>query len=230
MIFLADNLWFPPLNVIHHFRELERQRKIVPGSKIYRKAAECYIVAISLMGIMKTLNREFWMQLVSDDEGSPDVRTGCYEKKIRDNDFAVQDVEVVTFDEHTSETNLINFLMNTKLARKKSYDDQTTILCHVHRPILVPPYAELQKALAEKNLATHAPIIIIGKSDPVKETYSMAQIYPTVDLVATFDLVQECLRHPKRRVLRLKRSGKSTIEVMSTPDEKHYPFEKLGLV
>jgi len=229
MIFLTDNLWFPPLNVIHHFRELERQGKIVPGSKIYRKAAEGYIVAISLMGVMKVLGREFWMQLVSDEEESPDVRTGCYEKKIRDNDFAVQDVEVVTFDEHASETNLIDFLMNTKLARKKSYDDQTTILCHVHRPIWVPPHAELQKALAEKHPTTAAPIIIIGKSDPEKETYSMAQIYPTVDLVTTFDLMEECRKHPKRRVLRLRRSGKSTIELTEKPDEKHYPFEKLGL-
>ncbi len=227
---MTDNLWFPPLNVIHHFRELERQGKLVPGSKIYRKAAEGYIVAISLMGVMKILGREFWMQLVSDDEGSPDVRTGCYDKKIRDNDFSVQDVEVVTFDEHASEDNLIDFLMNTKLARKKSYDDQTTILCHVHRPTWVPPYAELQASLANKHLTTKAPVIVIGRSDPTKEIYKMAQIYPAVDLVTSFDLIEECHKHPKRHILRLRRSGKPTIEVVSNPKEKHYPFEKLGVV
>jgi len=37
-------------------------------------ATEAYHVAIMLMGIIKWQKREYWMQIVKDEEGSPDTR------------------------------------------------------------------------------------------------------------------------------------------------------------
>jgi hypothetical protein len=58
----------------------------------------------------------------------------------------------------------------------------------------------------------------------------MAQIYPTVDLDTTFDLMTECKARKYNGVLVLNRSAKGTIETKYNPDEKHYPFENLNLI
>jgi len=39
-------------------------------------ATEAYHVAIMLIGIIKWRKREYWMQIVKDEEGSLDIRTG----------------------------------------------------------------------------------------------------------------------------------------------------------
>ena len=73
MIFLEDKIWFSPLNVIHHFRELENKlSEKEKTSKGFRKADEMYSVAIMLVGIMKVQGREYWLQAVDDKVSSPD--------------------------------------------------------------------------------------------------------------------------------------------------------------
>jgi hypothetical protein len=66
---LNNKIWFSPLNVIHHFKKLEAEGKIATNKKFYRKTCEAFVTAISLIGIIKMLGREFWMQIVDDKEG-----------------------------------------------------------------------------------------------------------------------------------------------------------------
>lgn len=226
---LNNKIWFSPLNVIHHFKKLEAEGKIAPDKKFYRKTCEAFVTAISLIGIIKMLDREFWMQIVDDKEGSPDIRTGCYDKKIRDNDFSIQDVEVVTYDGNSPES-LVDFLLRTKLSNDKAYDEMTTVLCHIHKVTQIPSMQELNRQLLTKNPKIKSPVVILGKADPEKEIYRMAQIYPTVDLDTTFDLMVECKARKYNGVLVLNRSAKGAIETKYNPDEKYYPFENLGLI
>jgi hypothetical protein len=225
---LTNKIWFSPVNVIYHFKKLESEGKIVPGKKHYRKCCEAFIAAVSLVGVIKMLGREFWMQIVDDSEDSPDVRTGCYEKKIRDNDFAIVDVEVVTYDINSSE-NLVDFLLRTKLSDTKGYDNLTTILCHINKITNVPDVQELNRQLLAKNPKIKSPVVIIGKSDPVKEIYRMVQIYPTVELDTTFDVIAECKARKYNGVLVLNKGANRVPVFKSNQDEKHYPFENLGL-
>jgi len=168
------------------------------------------------------------MQIVDDKEGSPDIRTGCYDKKIRDNDFSIQDVEVVAYDDNSPEK-LVDFLLRTKLSDNKDYDELTTILCHIHKIAQIPSLRELNLHLLEKNPKIKSPVVILGKTDPVKEVYRVAQIYPSVDLDVTFDLIDECKARKYNGVLVLNRSAKGTLDFKYNPEEKHYPFEILGL-
>lgn len=226
---LTNKIWFSPVNFIYHFKKLEGEGKIAPNKKFYRKACEAFVVAISLIGIIKIFGKEFWMQIIDDKEGSPDIRTGCYDKKIRDNDFATEDIEVVTYDDNSSD-NLVDFLLRTKLSGDKAYDELTTILCHIHRITQIPTLQELNWQLLAKNPKIKSPVIILGKTDPLKEIYRMAQIYPTVDLDITFDLIAECKARKYNGVLVLHRSPKWNIEFKRNPEEKHYPFENLGVI
>lgn len=226
---MINKIWFSPLNVIYHFKRLESEGKITPDKKFYKKTCEAFVTAISLIGIIKMIGREYWMQIVDDSERSPDVRTGCYDRKTKDNDFSWQDVEVVTYDSNSSE-GLVDFLLRTKLSSDKAYDELTTILCHINKVAQIPPIQELNQQLLAKNPKIKSPVIILGKVDPEKEIYRMAQIYPTIDLDLTFDPIAECKAKKYNGVLVLNRSAKGTIESTHNPDEKHYPFENLGLI
>ena len=220
--FLKDPIWFSPVNVIHHFIKLEQSPDFVKDSKSYKKACEMYVTAINLVGIIKITGRQSWLQLVDDSEGSPDIRTGCYFPKNRDDDFASVDVEVVTYEQNSSES-LVDFLLRTKLSPKKSYDDLTTILCHVHKITNISSWKEINEELKSKNLKTKSPVMVMGKSSPDKSIYTIIQIYPAIDLFLTFDLVEECKKIKQPGVLRLGR----TLKPGYRPDDRHYPFEKI---
>ena len=228
-LWLKNKIWFSPINVIYHFKKFEREGKISSRDKFYKKACEAFIAAVSLIGVIKMTGREFWMQVVDDKEGSPDIRTGCYDKKTRDNDFGTQDVEVVTYDGNSLES-LVDFLLRTKLSDKKAYDELTTILCHINKMISLPAVEELNRQLLVKNPKIKSPVIIIGKIDPLKEIYSMAQIYPTIDLIATFDLFVECNMRKYNSVLVLNKTANGNLQFKYDPTQKHYPFEDFGLV
>src|SRR3989338_9962447 len=127
ILFLNDPVWYSPLNVIYHFKRIEKRLSTSERtSKKFSKAREAFVVAIMLVGMRSILNREFWLQLVGDEFESPDIKTGTFTlpTKTQSNDFSIQDVEVVEYNTH-SEENLIDFLKRTKLSNKKSYDSLT---------------------------------------------------------------------------------------------------------
>lgn len=222
---LEDPIWYPPLNVAYHFQVLkDRLTDEERQGKDFRKAEEMFAVALMLAGIQKIQDRKYWMQLVGDAEGSPDVRTGAFVPPTTTaaEDFSVQDVEVVTYDEHSSDP-LVDFLKRTKLSKTSGYDELTTILCHIRRGTRLPPMHELRDELAVAG--SKCPVMILGKVSSTEEIYKVVQVNPAIDLISEFDLIKE-LQQQQTGVLRLMRGSKPVMH--SFPDEKHYPFEKLG--
>lgn len=230
MIFLEDKIWFSPLNVIHHFRELENKlSEKEKSSKGFRKAGEIYSVAIMLVGIMKAQKGEYWLQAVDDKASSPDVRTGTYKQiegaKIPE--FAIEDIEVVDFDENSDEKSLSNFLKRTKISNdKKAYDPLTTILCRIKSSIYLPSFDKLNQELKSSKFS--GPVMILGRTSigEEKPKYKIAQIHPTIDLVTEFDLLDELFNKKYTGVLSLKRA--TTFSTEYKAEEKHYPFEKIN--
>lgn len=228
MIFLHDPIWFSPLNVISHFKRIEAMLPVTEHtSKKFRKAREAFEVAVMLVGIRLVLGKEFWLQLVGDEFESPDIRTGTFTlpSRTQADDFSIQDVEVVEYSNHSQEA-LVEFLKRTKLSDKKSYDSLTTILCYISRNMHLSPLQELHNDLRKEGIS--CPVIIVGKTSSEHETYKIAQINPTVGLVVEFDLVKELKNKKYKGVLSLVR-GKSPKDSYRL-DEKHYPFEKIGLI
>lgn len=227
MVFMDDPLWFSPLNVISHFKRVEAE---LPSAKLkskkIRKAREAFEVAIMLIGIRFSLEREFWLQLIGDEVESPDVRTGTFVSPTRTqaDDFSTQDVEVVQYNEYSQE-NLVEFLKRTKFSEGKAYDSLTTILCYIAKNMHLPPLQELHQDLYKEGIG--CPVIIVGKTSPEQEIYKIAQVNPNIDLVAEFDLIKELKDKKYKGVLSLVRGTNAKFEYRS--DVKHYPFEKIGL-
>lgn len=226
MVYMEDPIWFSPLNVIFHFTQYKND-SAPKDQRQFKKAEEAFFVATMLVGIIAVQKKEYWMQIVSDKNGSPDIRTGNYKapRGTPMNHWTTQEVEVVTFDEHSDEKSIPEFLRRTKLSKRKAYDPLTTILCYIRKDFHIPPLQTLVVDLQTDKC--QSPIILLGKTSPNQETYKIAQINPRLDLVNEFDLLAELKGKKYTGVLNLKRG--STPIFHSHPDDKHYPFEKIGI-
>lgn len=227
MVYMEDPVWFSPLNVIFHFTQYKND-PAPKDQRQFKKAEEAFFVATMLVGIMAIQNKEYWMQIVSDKNGSPDIRTGIYKapRGTPMNTWVTQEVEVVTFDEHSDEKSVPEFLRRTKLSNGKAYDPLTTILCYIRKDFHLPP---LQTLVAElQSDKCQSPIMLLGKTSPDQETYKIAQINPQLDLVNEFDLLIELKGKKYTGVLNLK---KGSIPIFHLhPEDKHFPFEKMGIL
>lgn len=224
MTYMEDPIWFAPLNVIFHFNELRNEHLSIKDKR-FKKAEEAFRVAIMLVGIMAIQKKKYWMQIVSDDMGSPDIRTGNYKEPrgTPNNTWITQEVEVVVFDDHSNER-LPEFIKRTKLSRRKAYDSLITILCYIKKDFQLPPLKTLVEDLKKENCLN--PIIVLGKTSPNEESYKMAQVNPVLDLTIEFDLIKELKEKMHTGVLSLKRGAKPVFKHQS--EEKHFPFEKIG--
>lgn len=223
-----DEFWYSPVNVIYHFTrldsELPEQDK---QSKVFRKAEEAFATAIMLMGIRKIQNIEYWLQIVKDSEGSPDIRSICFpsgENKL--NMFKFQDVEVAIMEQHSKQESVVDFLKRTKLSRGKAYSDKTTILCKIELTTKLQPYKTILEEL--KEVKSKSPVILLGKVSPDKPVYRICQVHPCIDLLTTFNIKEEGFNKSHRGVLSLRRGSAKKLEFEMRPNEKHYPFESLG--
>ncbi len=133
MISMEDPIWYPPLNVIHHANLLSKSLSLKEQkSKRFRKVIEAYTVAQMLAGITTKENKDYWMQIVDDKSGSPDIRTiRVIDSSNEKFDLLEQiDVEVVEYESH-SQISIPEFIVEKKLSKYKSYDENTIILCHI---------------------------------------------------------------------------------------------------
>jgi hypothetical protein len=227
---LIDPIWFSPINVLYHYARLEQATPVQKRkSRNFKKATEARHVAIMLMGIMKWQDREYWMQIVKDSEGSPDIRTGTLlVTPGSPKELKVQEVEVKEFEEHSSES-LSGFLKKILLAPDFSYPSTTTILVKVSKTIKFSPkkiFSEL-KEIQYKN-----PVIILGKMHPKRHIYKISQVFPTLEFEIDFDVMEEAQKRKRQGkyhgVMKRKRGTDDQFNLVYLPDEKHYPFESLG--
>lgn len=222
----TDNIWFSPINVLYHYARLESllssaERK----TRSFKKAKEAYHTAIMLMGIIKFQQRQYWLQVVKDEEGSPDIRTGTYVIEAgKPKEFTIQEVEVVDFEQHSDE-DIVDFLKRTKLSLKRPYPSYITFLCNVSKTTLLPPYRQIHDKL--KSVIAKNSVVVLGKIHPQKHIYRICQVHPEIDLLIDFDVMKEAYNKKYRGVLKLKRGIDDNLSFIYLPNEKHYPFEAL---
>lgn len=223
-----DDLWFSPINVLYHYARLEslyvdQNLKI---TRDLRKAREAYLVAIMLLGIIKSQKREYWMQITKDSEGTPDIRTARFLiEKDKTTMLEVQEVEVVELEKHSSD-DVVTFLHKTKLSCKKAYPLTTTVLCYISKQTRLPSMKDIYDKLSFLNISN--PVIIMGKIHQNRHVYRMCQVNPIIDLLVDFDAVAECYNKKYLGVLRLEKGLGDKLNFVYLENEKHYPFERLN--
>lgn len=185
------NIWFSPRKILLRYSQLEQDigKGLKTDSK-YKVIREARSVAIMLLGIEKTQNRNYWLKLVNPKEGAPDIQTSTIMTET-DNRLAYQDVEVVTLESHSSE-DVDDFLKRTKLSAKKAYQEGTIILCHIDNNITTKPWKEISENLSKLN--TKYQIYLLGRIDSKKIEYQLARISPSLDNAIIFDATEEAYK------------------------------------
>jgi hypothetical protein len=220
---MKDPRWYSPLNVIAHYHS------DFATTKPTKKAEEMWAVAVMITGMQEIENNRYWMQPVSDTEGTPDVRTILRHERPADDDRArdhtYQDVEVVTYTTASYGVSLPDFLLQTKLSPKKAYDVLTTVLVYIKDAAKCPPNVEWTTAL--KNVKLPIPAILLGRSHPTDPIYTLSQLHPIPRPLIEFHLGETLLKRGYTGVLDLHRGTKNITE--SREGEDHCPFESLGV-
>jgi hypothetical protein len=227
--FMWDPIWFSPCNVLYH---AEKIKAVIPEalkvSKEYRKVIEMEVSAKMLLGIVKASGKDFWLQIVDDERGSPDIKSLCYtdDQNPKFDFLEVQDIEVVEYEAHSSDS-LAEFLSRTKFSAKKAYDLKTHILCHVGSDTTLHLPADHVLAAEVAACNPSSPVLFIGApiTDPSK--YRLMQLYPALKILEKFDVSEEFSKRimSERRVIRFQRGAKAPLVKL---EEEHYPFEKIG--
>lgn len=230
MISMEDPIWFPPLAVMYH-GNLLRNTLSIEGrkSKKFRKVIEAYTVAQMLAGIMVKEDKEYWMQLVDDKTGSPDIRTVRYSDSPSEKfDFLEQvDVEVIEYESHST-IPIPEFIVEKKFSKHKSYDENTVILCHVGNGVklTLPKWEEIRRIMEPINSSCQ--VILLASNNPEGTELSLISLRPTIGVLLRYNPVEELLRRKKTPTICFT-PGTRKPPVYS-PTNKHYPFEKLGYI
>jgi hypothetical protein len=218
--------WYSTVNVLSHFHS-DIGYPLPDNSKIIRKAEELYIASIVSKGMEELTKQKSWIQPVSDEEQSPDVRAIVQIESAgnKANNYAQIDLEIVNY-EHSPNENLIQFLLRTKFSGTKSYDEKTTIVLRVKEKTLLPPEKEWASSL--KNSRCKSPVIILGRTNPIKPEYTITQVYPEYKELININLL-DVVKNTTDNVgtINFKR-GTKKLETLSR-DELHCPFENLGI-
>lgn len=230
MISMEDPIWFSPANVIYHGNLLrdalsETEKK----SKKFRKVVEAVTVAQMLVGMMIKEGREYWMQLVDDENGSPDIRTIRYADDHDDKfDFLEQvDVEVVEYESHTT-LSIPDFIVQKKLSKNKGYDEKTIILCHIGKDeAYLPDGDAIKKAMS--NVKSKCAILLLVGANPQATEVKLITLNPKVGVLHQYNPIQELLKMKLTSGVVHFRLG-TRKPPTHNKDDKHYPFEKLGYV
>lgn len=188
-------VWFTPMYMIKCIQDTYEHYKKT-GDKIpsdMQKALnEAWASAIACFGFNILQKNEFRLQLVNPKERSPDIRV-LYQLPIPkdykyESNGAYWDIEVVTLDKNSPEKYVDDFLLRTKLASTKSYDNKTIILCFINKKIeggkvWREVHMELSKVKHKNN------VFLLGSPKPPPEfTYVFARVHPRLDSVIEIDL------------------------------------------
>lgn len=203
--------WYSPPKILLSYVELIKKYgdDRVKSDTKFKKAKEALSVAILLLGMRKLFGEHYLMQ-VSDDE-SPDVRSMILkEQPGRPVHGYFQEVEVVHFEKHSKAENIIEFLKQTKLSKKKSYDELTIILCHLDKDMHIPSFKAIHDELATMNPKPQ--IYLLGRISPDEQEYLVTQVWHDYFDPVRVNAIELANAYPRRpSSLRLTRSSSDKI-------------------
>ncbi len=227
---MEDPIWFPPANVMHHANLLRDSLSTEEKkSKEFRKVIEAYTVAQMLVGVMIKENRKYWMQLVDNKHGSPDIRTIRYADSHSEkfDNLEQVDVEVVEYESHST-VSIPQFIVDTKLSKHKSYDKNTIILCHIGgRTQSFLPNGNTIKAIIGP-LNSPSKVVLLAGANPDATEVELFSLNPEVGLILKYNPVAELVKKERQIVMNFTRGVRRPL--VYNPNAKHYPFEKLGYI
>lgn len=192
-----QNFWYSPGYILHMEAELvsiHGQDVIDKDSHNFGKVGEMKAAAIMLLALHKAFGHHFFMQASKDE--FPDVWT-LYQEYVpgSNDDTKYQTVEVVTYNPY-SDGDVGDFILNTKLINpKKSYDEETVILCYIRKGRTHIDFDALNNKLKTHKFKPSR-VFIIGNIMGNERLFTLTQVWPVVHVEAV-DYVARAKAYPK---------------------------------
>jgi hypothetical protein len=186
-------VWFKPDWIIHCCHAAARHYSVSnkkPSSELAKLISEAQTTALFCFGFNLLYHKEHRMQLVNPDEQSPDTRV-MYEVPQENGNKALEyyDIEVVEkIEKDTTPEGIADFILRTKFAKDKSYDNKTTILCGIYKNIEAESAKAINEHLLNAGVKEHS-VFILGAVDD--NTYRLLRVAPTIDHDIVFDMLVE---------------------------------------
>jgi len=217
-----ENIWFTPRFAINYFAiAFHHFGNFAVTSNKFKKAKEAWIMGVSLLGINKLTNNQWWLQVPKTDP--PDMICMFIEESGNGFNFLnYRYVEITEITKHNKGT--ITDQIAKKLENKR-YGKEYALLVYLEREEVIPDLrvlsAEIQKAKPEV-----ADIWCLGSILPDSPEFMLFSLYPDSQRI-DFDAFKEISKIPKGDILTaIKSKGKAMIRVKTTSLHEFMPNKK----
>lgn len=157
---IYKNLWLSPNSAINHFELLAREygRDNAVKDVQFKQQREAWIVAVSLLGIREISDREYWLEIVVDEE-TPDIY--CYYLDVIDNrnHRRVLNIEVTEWEEHSGDIMEI-----IKKKARKAYPEYFQLLIYARKVGEKVDVKKLVREMQKINIPFNEVLILIPRS------------------------------------------------------------------
>lgn len=206
-----DDYWYTPAYVIYMAEELIKtygQKTIDKDSHNFYKVGEMKSTAIMLLALNKAFKIHFFMQASKDQ--FPDVWTLYQEIISGKKDTKYQTVEVVTYEPH-SDLEVGDFILQSKLINpKKSYDEETIILCYIRKGNTFINFNILYQKLKNHKFKPSR-VMVLGNTIYNPNIFVLSQVWPTISHV-TVDYIKRTKAYPSPHRMFFKKGVSNIID------------------
>jgi hypothetical protein len=178
--------WYSPSYILEHFEKLRAYYGGLIVKSEFRRARELYTSAITLLGAYQLSPENIYFLQANNQNDSPDVMA-VVQTEAEGKIFArITQMEIVDFDQHSSITDVVEFLRQTKLSPRKSYGEYTTLVCAVDKAIPID-HKDISRRIRALN--PKSTIYIVGRHGKVEdETFSIFTPFPRLTKIVSYHI------------------------------------------
>jgi hypothetical protein len=216
--------WYSPIKIINDYGKLFRYFGDNTYHNLFDRAHEMFAGAISLLGAYELDHGNIYYMQSNNQTETPDVVAAKQVEGIKPQVvLSIVNVEVVSLDDHSPETDATAFLKRTKLSPMKSYTEDDMIMLSINKDVAFNSQQFYQDV---KRLRPRPSIFVIGRSG---DDFMIFSPHPVHTKMVRFNAADTALKYQINDRVRFGLGSGSKITFKDLPPEREDVFDVLGL-
>lgn len=169
------DFWYAPAFILFAAKKWIK----VNDPNINQKIAEVIPTAITCMALRENSKNDYWLQIVPDSEGTPDIRILSNENIDKKPYWGIMDVEVCELTKH-SESDVAEFILDKKLCnQKKAYSKETVFIFYINQKTQLV-WSEVYEKLKACNKQNNVYCVAQVRADIMR--WHIVQVHPEINM------------------------------------------------